>query len=101
MRTATLAICTVVLAITALVISHWIVEAHRYDIIAVGAGSGGSQDTAGTTEFRTYLLDHKTGMTWTIFDPGMMKAGEFPLERWSCKQVYPGDAESESGCERK
>jgi hypothetical protein len=34
---------------------------HRYDIVAAGAGSGGSQNDSGFAIIRAYVIDHKTG----------------------------------------
>ena len=36
-------------------------RAFRYDIVAAGAGSGGSGDTTGTTEITAFIIDHQTG----------------------------------------
>lgn len=54
-------VITLALCVTALVATHWIAEGRRYDVVAVGAGSGGSQSTEGSTDFKAYLIDHKTG----------------------------------------
>jgi hypothetical protein len=38
--------------------------AHRYDIIAVGAGNSGTQNTSGDTEIKAFIIDHQTGRVW-------------------------------------
>jgi hypothetical protein len=39
-------------------------RAHRYDLVAVGAASGGTQETAGDMEIRAFIIDHQTGKVW-------------------------------------
>jgi len=91
------------LAFVAFLVTIWGVtymheRAHRYDIVAVGAGSGGSggsQDTTGdvgNTEILAYLVDHKTGKVWVIHGPV-----EVPTARRSCQDM--GWTESELGCQ--
>jgi hypothetical protein len=91
-------VITLALCITALVATHWIVEGHRYDVEAVGTRSGGSEGTEGLTNFRSYLVDHKTGRTWSLRDLGGMPMG-LPDGRYSCKQMSLDWVESDSGCE--
>jgi len=58
-------------------------RAHRYDIVAAGAGSGGTQDTAGQTEITAYLIDHKTGRVWVSATAGFLG---LPLMRLHCSE---------------
>jgi hypothetical protein len=59
---------TIVLVIcaTILLASYLVSEGHRYDVVAAGAGSGGSQESTGSTEVVGYLVDHKTGKVLVI-----------------------------------
>ena len=41
-------------------------SAHRYDVVIAAAGSGGSQQDAGSTTTVAYLVDHKTGRVWQL-----------------------------------
>jgi hypothetical protein len=41
-------------------------SAHRFDVVVAAAGSGGSQDSVGSTETVGYLVDHKTGRVWEL-----------------------------------
>lgn len=68
-------------------------RAHRYDVVAAGAGSGGSQEQPGETEVNAYLIDHATGRVWLI-------GGELalPVTRMTCKE-YNGGRETDYGCE--
>lgn len=61
-------------------------ESHRYDVVAVGAGSGGSQTAEGSTDFKSYLIDHRTGKTWSLEGDQIIA---LPTAVMSCKQAYP------------
>jgi hypothetical protein len=91
-------VITVALCTTALVATHWISEGQRYEVVASGAGSGGSQDSIGSTEVRGFLVDRKTGRTWSLRDVGGMPM-DLPDGRYSCKQMSLDWVESDSGCE--
>jgi hypothetical protein len=54
-------VCAIVLAAT-----YLSGQAHRYDIVAVGAGGGGSNEDKGDITTEEYLIDHKTGEVWQI-----------------------------------
>ena len=82
---------------TVLLASHWITEGRRYDVVLLGAGAGGSQDAAGSTDFQAMLVDHKTGNVWTL-NSDVTSLIEVPNLRVSCKQTYTNSAESETGC---
>lgn len=98
MKTRELVI-TIALCATILVAAHWIAGAHRYDFVAVAAGSGGSQETEGSTEFHAYLVDRKTGRVWFLL--GDDRVVELPAWRMPCKQMGEGWVETESGCEKR
>jgi|SRR5580704_2667775 hypothetical protein len=89
---------TVVLCGTLLLAARWISEGQRYEVVAVGASSGGSQDSTGSSEVRGFLVDRKTGRTWSLRDVGGMPM-DLPDGRYSCKQMSPDWVESDSGCE--
>lgn len=85
------------LAVIASLVTAWGITymhdyAHRYDIVAVAAGSGGAQDTAGETTVRAFIIDHQTGKVW-------MSGGSFfvgmPLMRVRCTAEQ---IKSEMGC---
>lgn len=65
MKPAT-AIILLIAALVLLLASHLHDSAHRYDVVVAAAGSGGSQDTTGSTETEGYLVDHKTGRVWEL-----------------------------------
>ena len=68
-------------------------SAHRYDVVIAAAGSGGSQQEAGSTETLAYLVDHKTGRVWELIEQF-----EKPLVRLPCMNT-PTIKETEHGCE--
>ena len=88
----TLALCGALL-----LAAHWISEGQRYEVVAAGAGSGGSQDSIGSTEVRGFLVDRKTGRTWSLRDVGGMPL-DLPDGRYSCKLMDPAWVESAVGC---
>lgn len=63
-------VITLALCITALVATHWVVEGQRYEVVAAGAGSGGSQNETGSMNVRGFLVDRKTGRTWSLREIG-------------------------------
>ncbi len=91
-------VITLALCVTALVATHWIVEGQRYEVVAAGAGSGGSQNETGSINARGYLLDRKTGRTWLLRDLGGVPV-VLPGGRYSCKLMDPTWVESASGCD--
>lgn len=90
-------VITLALCVTVLVATRWMSEGRRYEVVAVGAGSGGSQGESGSTDIRAYLVDRKTGKTWLL--SGDDRVLEFPAIRLPCKQIYEKSVETESGCE--
>jgi hypothetical protein len=92
---ATPIIVTLLVCITALMVAHMVTEGRRYNVVSVGAGSGGSNDASGDTDFRSYLLDRKTGKVWFL---AHAKAGfyEEPATRIECHD-FPM-TEKEFGC---
>jgi hypothetical protein len=68
-------------------------RAHRYDVVTVAAGSGGSQEQPGETKVDAYLIDHATGRVWTIEGVDAL-----PVTRMTCKE-YNGGREADYGCE--
>ena len=88
-------IVTLFVCITALMVAHMAVEGYRYNVVSVGAGSGGSNDASGDTDFRSYLLDRKTGKVWLLVET---KAGLFeePATRIECNEIHAID--NEFGC---
>ena len=62
----TILIVTVLICTTALVAIYLHEQAHRYDIVAAGAGGGGSNDQQGQIEVNAWLIDHKTGKIWEV-----------------------------------
>jgi hypothetical protein len=92
-------VITLALCVTALVASHWISESLRYEVVAAGAGSGGSQESTGSTDIRAYLVDRKTGRTWILW--GNTQVMQMPTMRISCKETFGENAaDTESGCEK-
>ncbi len=77
---------TLALCASALGVAYVVTEGHRYDVVAVGAGSGGSQTGEGSTDFKGYLVDHKTGQTWSLDGHDVIA---LPTAVMSCKQAYP------------
>jgi hypothetical protein len=68
-------------------------EARRYDVVVAGAGSGGSQDASGETDFRGYLVDHKTGRVWVL-----MGTVQGAVKVVGCSR-YTDVKETQLGCE--
>ena len=66
-------------------------RAHRYDIVAAGAGSGGSTDTTGDAKVFGYLIDHETGKVW-VYD-GVVGLATM---RRNCRDM--GWTDVEGGC---
>jgi hypothetical protein len=82
---------------TLLLAAHWISEGQRHEVVAAGAGSGGSQDSKGSTDVRGYLVDRNTGKTWLLF--GDSRVTELPAVRIPCDQMGENLVETESGCQ--
>src|SRR5258707_15646388 len=80
-------------ALAVLLAVHLHDEAHRYDVVVAGAGSGGSQTETGSTEIVGYLVDHKTGRVWLL---GGLR--QFPVEVMNCS-IHANTKETERGCE--
>jgi hypothetical protein len=72
-------------------------RAHRYDIVAAGAGSGGTQNDAGRADFRAFIIDHQTGKVWVYAGtpPGFLG---LPLTRLPCSTVKNAQPFSDFGC---
>lgn len=83
---------TIVLCASALGVAYVVTEGHRYDVVAVGAGSGGSQTAEGSADFRSYLIDHRTGRTWSLNGDNVVA---LPTAVLSCKQAFP---KNDSAC---
>ena len=60
------ALTLLIAALVLLLASHLHDEAHRFDVVLATAGSGGSQQDAGSVLATAYLVDHKTGKTWEL-----------------------------------
>jgi hypothetical protein len=80
-------------ALVFLLAMHFHDEARRYDVVVAGAGSGGSQDAGGDTDFRGYLVDHKTGRVWVL-----MGAVQGAVRVVGCSH-YTDVQETHLGCE--
>jgi hypothetical protein len=93
MKPAT-AIVLLVAALALLLAVHLHDEAHRYDVVMAGAGSGGSQEREGSTEVVGYLVDHKTGKVWRL---GGLNA--VPVTKLACSRLDSNLKETETGCE--
>jgi hypothetical protein len=84
---------TLLLAVLVLLLaSHLHDSAHRFDVVMAAAGSGGSQETEGSTQVVGYLVDHKTGKVWLLAGPSSM-----PIILRPC----PMGKEMERGCEQE
>jgi hypothetical protein len=57
----TLLITTVLVCVTILAAVMLHEQGHRYDIVAVAAGAGGSTEDKGDAVMEAWLIDHKTG----------------------------------------
>jgi len=91
-----------IFALTALLATIWGVtymhdRAHRYDIVAAGAGSGGTQDHAGETEIRAFIIDHQTGKVWVSAGTPTVFMGA-PVTRWPCSAAKSNPPFSMFGC---
>jgi hypothetical protein len=64
---ATSAIALLLAALALLLASYLHDSARRYDVVVAAAGSGGSQESVGSTETVGYLVDHKTGRVWELW----------------------------------
>jgi hypothetical protein len=71
-------------------------RAHRYDVVAAGAGSGGNQEQAGDAGGAAFLVDHATGKVWFIAETDLTA---YPVTRVSCQDI--GQEELDSGCKYK
>lgn len=92
MKPAT-AITLLIAALVLFLAFHLHDSAHRYDVVVAAAGSGGSQDTAGSTDTVAYLVDHKTGRVWEL---------NGAVQRPTMLAPCPNDGsfkETERGCE--
>ena len=69
-------------------------RAHRYDVVAAGAGGGGSQQDIGHADFAAYLVDHQTGKVWSLIGNS-----ERPLIRLTCTDAEW--AETDFGCAKQ
>lgn len=76
-----------------LLASHLHDEAHRFDVVLATAGSGGSQQDAGSVIATAYLVDHKTGKVWELNGTVRIPVAVTPC-LYSLK-------ETERGCERE
>jgi hypothetical protein len=93
MKPAT-AIALLLTGLVLLLALHLHDEAHRYDVVVAGAGSGGSQTDSGSTEIVGYLVDHKTGKVWFVEG-----ADRIPTVLHPCRTQNTN--ETERGCEFK
>lgn len=96
MKTIT-AIILLLAALVLLLVSHLHDEAHRYDVVVAAAGSGGSQEQAGSTETVGYLIDHKTGRVWSL-SYGTSGTLQIPVILAPCPSS-PNIKATERGCE--
>jgi hypothetical protein len=62
----TVLIVTILVCATVLLAVFLHEQAHRFDIVAVGAGAGGSNEDKGDEEIGAWLIDHKTGDVWSL-----------------------------------
>ena len=90
----TTVIVALIAALVLLPASHLHDEAHRYDVVVAGAGSGGSQETEGSAEIVGYLADHKTGRVWVL--TGFVQK---PTVVLSCSQLSAKFRDTARGCE--
>jgi hypothetical protein len=60
------ALIIMAVALILLLASHLHDEAHRFDVVLSAAGSGGSQQDAGSVIATAYLVDYKTGKAWEL-----------------------------------
>lgn len=75
----TIVLVAVLICATVILAVFLIGQAHRYDIVAVAAGSGGSTDERGDLSVEEWLIDHKTGQVWSIHHDKFM----VPIHRMS------------------
>jgi hypothetical protein len=92
MKPAT-AIVMLFAAIVLLLASHLHDAAHRFDVVVAGAGSGGSQESEGSTQVVGYLVDHKTGRVWLLGS-----GAQLPVRVMNCS-IHENTKETERGCE--
>jgi hypothetical protein len=72
-------------------------RAHRYDIVAAGAGSGGTQNDAGLTDIQAFIIDHQTGKVWMFARTTPAFIG-MPVTRLPCSTVKSSPPFSNFGC---
>jgi hypothetical protein len=75
---ATTAITLLFSALILLLTSHLHDSAHRFDVVMTAAGSGGSQQDAGSTTTTAFLVDHKTGRVWELYAYTQMPVAVYP-----------------------
>jgi len=78
-------------ALILLIASHLHDAAHRFDVVLTAAGSGGSQQDAGSTSTTAYLVDHKTGRVSELYG-----YTQIPVAIYPCPAATK---ETERGCE--
>jgi hypothetical protein len=83
----TLLIMTVLICATTLLALFLHEQAHRYDIVAVGAGAGGSNGEKGDVSTEEFLIDHKTGEVYVVSDPLLIQLKRIELKDYPPKKV--------------
>lgn len=69
-------------------------RAHRYDVVAAGAGTGGNPEQP--ADIGAFLIDHATGKVWFIAESNLTA---FPVTRLTCQDI--GQEDLDSGCKHK
>jgi hypothetical protein len=89
------ALSLLIAALVLLLASHLHDAAYRFDVVMAAAGSGGSQQDAGSVIATAYLVDHKTGKVWELNGqvriPVMIAPCPNPLRETErgCEQATP------------
>jgi hypothetical protein len=80
----TILLVTLLVCATALVAIILHAQSHRYDIVAIAGGAGGSNNEKGDLDVQAWLIDHKTGQVWFIQGHNFV----IPIRRLSDQETF-------------